>query len=109
MKKELFVNKRRHLEFVYVAIDSVFGDHFFFYFVAYSVRTFFFYIPVNADKPNFVSFFFWYLLVQLVHLPLKFRLSKREAILNPVPKQRISKDSPSYGSQSERASRYPLI
>ena len=30
-------------------------------------------------------------------------VAKREAILNPVPKQWISKDIPSYGSQSERA------
>ena len=34
----------------------------------------FLYRPVNTDKPNFVSFL--YLLVQLLHLPLKFHLSK---------------------------------
>ena len=40
MKKELFVNKRRHLEFVYVAIDSVPGI-IFYDFVANSIRKFF--------------------------------------------------------------------
>ena len=37
-------------------------------------QEFFLYRPVNTDKPNFVSFV--YLLVQLLHLPLKFHLSK---------------------------------
>ena len=37
-------------------------------------------------------------------------VAKRKAILNPVPKQWISKDIPSYGSQSERAKiAIPLI
>ena len=37
IKKKLFVNKRRHLEFVYVGIDSVSGI-IFYDFVANSVR-----------------------------------------------------------------------
>ena len=41
--------------------------------VANSVK-FFSYRPVNTKKPNFVSY--WYLLAQLLHLPLKFHLSE---------------------------------
>ena len=42
---------------------------------------------------------------QLLHLPLKFHLSKlsRNEKQNPVPKQWISKDVLRHGSQSERA------
>ena len=42
---------------------------------------------------------------QLLHLPLKFHLSKlsRNEKQNLVPKQWISTDVPRYGSQSERA------
>ena len=39
MKKELFLNKRSHLEFICVAIDSVLGI-IFYDFVANSVRKF---------------------------------------------------------------------
>ena len=49
----------------------------------------------------------WYLVVRMLHLPLKFRLSenvsKRDAFLARVAKQRIVKDSASYRSQAERA------
>ena len=54
--------------------------------------------PVSTEKPNFASFLAF--IAAAGHLPLKFHLSK---LLNPVPKQRISKDIPSYESQSERA------
>ena len=53
-QKVFFVNKRRHLEFVYTSIDSVSGT-IFYDFRENSVRNFF-YRPVNTDKPNFVSF-----------------------------------------------------
>ena len=59
---------------------------------------FFSYRPVSTEKPNFASFLAF--IAAAGHLPLKFHLSK---LLNPVPKQRISKDIPSYESQSERA------
>ena len=66
----------------------------------------FLYRPVNTDKPNFVSFL--YLLVQLLHLPLKFHLSKVsrnqrhfESRAKTVSMQ--CKNIPSYGSQSKRA------
>ena len=69
------------------------------------MRNFFFYLPVNTDKPNFISF------VVFVGAAASFiakissfeNVAKREAILNPFPKQWISKDIPSYESQAERA------
>ena len=75
------------LEFVYVSIDSVSGS-FFYDFVANSVRIFF-YRPVITDKPNFVSF------LVFVGAATSFTakissfetVAKREAILNPVPKE----------------------
>ena len=49
----------------------------------------------------------WYLLVQLLNLPLKFHLSKlsrnEKRFWIPSQKQWISKDIPSYGSQSKRS------
>ena len=64
----------------------------------------FFYRPVITDKPNFVSF-----LVDVGAAASNFTaeissfetIMKREAILIPVPKQWISKDILSYGSQLE--------
>ena len=66
---------------------------------------FFFYLPVNADKPDFVSFLvFVAAAASFTAKILSFEtVGKREAILSPVPKQWISKDIPSYWSQSERA------
>ena len=52
------------VEFVYVSMDSVSGI-IFYHFVANSVRKFFQILSLS-----------WYLLVQLLHLPLKFHLSK---------------------------------
>ena len=54
IKKVFFVNKRRHLKFVYTSIDSV-SVIIFYDFRETSVRNFF-YRSVNTDKPNFVSF-----------------------------------------------------
>ena len=105
IKNELFVNKRRHLEFVYVSIWQCFGDHFLWFYSKFSQKIFF-YRPVNIPTSQSLSLS-WYLLVQL--LPFIANISsfetvaKRGAILNPVPKQWISKDIPSYGSQSEGA------
>ena len=105
IKNELFVNKRRHLEFVYVSIWQCFGDHFLWFYSKFSQKIFF-YRPVNIPTSQSLSLS-WYLLVQL--LPFTANISsfetvaKQGAILNPVPKQWISKDIPSYGSQSEGA------
>ena len=66
----------------------------------------FFYRPVNADKSNFVSFLvFVAAAASFTAKILSFETvgNWREAILSSVPKQRISKDIPSYESQSERA------
>ena len=65
----------------------------------------FFYRSVNADKPNFVSFLvFVGAAASFTPKMSSFEtVAKREAILNPVPKQWISNDVPSYRSQSELA------
>ena len=65
----------------------------------------FFYRPVNTDKPNFVSsLLFVGSAASFTAKILSFEtVAKQEAILNPVLKQWISKDIPTYGSQSERA------
>ena len=88
IKEELFVDKKKHLlEFVYVSIDSVSGI-IFYDFVANSVRRFF--SSDHLTPTTQILSLSWYLLVQLLYLPLKFHLSKllrNEAILNPVPKQ----------------------
>ena len=61
------------------------------------------YQPVNTDKPNFV--FFLVFVGTAASFAAKISafetVAKREAILNAVPKQWISKDIPSYRSQSE--------
>ena len=68
-------------------------------------KHFFLYRPVNTDKPNFVSFLvFSGSAASFTAKILSFEtVTKREAIMNPVAKQWISKDIPSYESQSERA------
>ena len=72
-KKELLVKTRRHLDFVYVSIYSVSGI-IFFDFVANSVINFF---PTDQLTPTSqILSLSWYLLVQLLHLPLKCHLSK---------------------------------
>ena len=49
IKKKLFLNKRRHSEFVYVAIDCVSGITFY-DFVANSVRTEIFFLPTSKRR-----------------------------------------------------------
>ena len=65
----------------------------------------FFYQPVNTDKPNFVSFLVFVGAAASFKAKISYfeTVAKREANLNPVSKQWISKDSPSYGSQSKHA------
>ena len=58
-----------------------------------------FFLPTSKHRKAKFCLFLAFV-AAAVHLPLKFHLSK---LLNPVPKQRISKGIPSYGSQSERA------
>ena len=61
----------------------------------------------NAETRSVEVYIAWYLLVQLLHLPLKFHLSKlsrnEKRFWIPSQKQWISKDIPSYGSQSKRS------
>ena len=102
-KGTFFVNKRRRLVRVCLRFNwQCFRDQLLWFCSKFSKKILF-YWPVNTDKPNFSLS--WYLLVQLLHLPLKFHLSKllRNDTQNPVLKQWISKDIPSYGRQSERA------
>ena len=57
LKKELFVNKRRHSVRVCLRFNwQCFGDHFLLFCCKFSGK-FFFYWPVNTDKPNFVFIF----------------------------------------------------
>ena len=102
------------LEFVYVRFNwQCFGDHFFLRFCCKFSEKIFFYQAVNSDKPIFVSFLVIFGVTASVTAKISSfeTVAKREAILNPVAKQWISKDIPSYGSQSERAleNSYPLI
>ena len=74
-------------------------NHFFMILLQIYQENFFVPASTDTDKPNFVSF--WYLLVQLLHTAKILSLetvAKREAILNPVPKQWVSKDIPCYGN-----------
>ena len=105
IKKELFVNGRRHFVSVCLRFNwQCFGDDFSWFCCKFSEKIFS-YRPVNTDKPNVVSF------LVTVGAAASFTakissfetVAKWEATLNPVPKQWISKDIPSYGSQSERA------
>ena len=79
----------------------MFRGSFFYDFVANSVRYFFFYRPVNADKLNFVSFLVFGGVAASVTAKISSyeTVGKREALFNPVPKERISKDIPNYRSQ----------
>ena len=107
IKKELFVNKRRH--FVRVCLRTsqltVFRGSFFLTIFLQIQRENFFYRPINSDKPDFFSFLVFFGAAASVTAKILFfeTVAKREAILNLVSKQWISKDIPSYGSQSERA------
>ena len=65
-----------------------------------------FFLPANNEKPKFVAFLVFVcttypFIAQISSFEI---FSKRDdAILAPVSKQWIAKDSPSYGSQSKRA------
>ena len=73
-----------------------FGDHFL-QFCCIFIKKIFSYRPVNTDKPSFVSF----LVIagaaaSFIAKILSFEtVAKQGAILNPVPKQWISKNIPS--------------
>ena len=84
------VNKRRHfVQSLFTFQLKVFRGSFFYDFVANSVGNFFFYRPVNTDKPNFVSFlvFVGAAASFIAKISSFENVLKREAILNPVPKQ----------------------
>ena len=73
-KKEIFVLKTRSLIGVYyVSIDSVRGI--IFIILLQTQWEIFFFRPVNRLSSKLLSLF-WYLLVQLLRLPLKLHLSK---------------------------------
>ena len=104
IKKELFVNKRRHFVRVSLCFNwQCFGIIFLRFFLQIQWENFF-YQPVNTNKPNFVS------LLVFVGTAASFTakisafktVEKQEAILNLIPKRWISKDILSYRSQSER-------
>ena len=81
-----------------------FGDYFVYDFVANSVTTFF--LPAIKHRQAKFCLFFWHLAAASFTAKISSfeTVAKLKAILNPVPKQWIiSKDIPSYGSQSERA------
>ena len=103
MKKELFVNKRRHLVRVCLRFNCQCSGIIFLWFWCKFSKKFIFYLPVNADKPDFVS------LLVFVAAPASFTaktVAKQEAILNRIPSQNSEYPSygsyGSYGSQSER-------
>ena len=86
------------------SIDSVSGIIFFYDFVGNSVRIFF--LPTSQHWQAK----FWLFLGICWYGSFIYRqdssfetVTEREAILNPVPKQWISTDIPSYASQLERA------
>ena len=58
-----------------------------------------FYLPVNTDKPKFVAFLVFSCTTAsfIAQISSFENVSKRDAILAPVAKQWIAKDSPSYG------------
>ena len=64
-----------------------------------------FFPPVNTDKPKLVAFLLFACATAWFIAPISFfeNVSERDAILARVAKQWISKDIPSYGSQSKRA------
>ena len=88
-KKKKLVNKRRHLVRVFLRCKlKVFRGSFFYDFVAKSVRNFF-----STDQLTSTSQILslsWYLLEQLLHLPLKFHLTKLSGNEKPfwIPSQK---------------------
>ena len=84
IRKELSVNKRRHLVRVCLRFNwQCFGDDFL-WFHCNSVRILF--LSTSKRPANTFS---WYLLVQMLHLPLKFHLSKLSRNKKPfwIPSQ----------------------
>ena len=77
MKKEPFVNRRRHFVTVCLRFCCQFSDKFFFY------------RAVNSDKPIFVSFLVFFGVAASVTAKISSfeTVAKREAILNPIAKQ----------------------
>ena len=62
-----------------------------------------FYLPVNTDKPKFVAFLVFVCTTAsfIAQISSSENVSKRDAIFAPVAKQWITKDIPSYDSQSK--------
>ena len=85
IKKKLFLNKRRHSEFVYVAIDCVSGITFY-DFVANSVRTEIFFLPTSKRRQAKFCLFLgicWCSSSFTAKISSFETVAKREAILSP--------------------------
>ena len=91
IKKELFVNNRRHFDRVCLCTFqlTVSGITFFLRFCRKFSEEIFFYRPLNSNKPNFVSFLVFFGAAASVTTKISSfeTIVKREAIFNPVPKQ----------------------
>ena len=69
-KRNFFINKRRHSEFVYRLNWQCFGDHFFIILLQIQWEIFFY--SNQSTLTSHILSLSWYLLVQLLHLPPKF-------------------------------------
>ena len=107
IKKETFCNKKCHLVRVCLVFNwQCFGKHFY-DFVAISVGKCF---SIDQWTSQILSFS-WYLLVQLLHLPLQFhQLMFRNCrqTRSHFESRLKTMDFPRYGSQSERA-KIPIL
>ena len=106
-KKEVFVNKKRHLVgtlFTISNLPEIFSRAFLRFCCKFSMKIIF-YLPVNTDKPKVVAFLVFVCTTAsfIAQISSSENVLKRDAILAPVAKQWIAKDIPSYGSQSKRA------
>ena len=89
----LFLNERRHFnnKSSFRFNWQCFGDHFLLFCCKFSGK-FFFYWPVNTDKPNFVLIFVGTADSSTAKISSLKTVGKQEDILNPIPKRWISKD-----------------
>ena len=74
-KKEIFCTQNTFLDWSLLSFNWQCSGDYFYNFLANPVRKFFFFRPVNRLSSKLLSLF-RYLLVQMLHLPLKLHLSK---------------------------------
>ena len=103
IKKELSLIKDVTLLQLFTFQLTRFWGSFFLWLCCKFRKKFFFYRLVNTKKQNFVYFLGFVGAAASIAAKISpfDTVTKREAILNPVPKQWISKNIPSYGSQSK--------